>query len=182
MGFVEQVVVTMTLMPQGLASGSGRGDIYITLQSPSATSSTLLFKRPYDTDRTVGYSNWPFVSVHFWGEDPLGSWTLTVNYDGTSGQVILSDLSMTIYGTASTPIAVSQTAPISCGSDYYRNASTLECMGSCDFTVRSGYCYDPTQPEEGCVRAAIPPQSASVVLQGSGTVVTSLLWLVCLLM
>ena len=125
-GYVEQVVVTMTLKPQGLLSGSGRGHIYITIQSPSATTSTLLLKRPYDTDRTDGYSSWPFVSVHFWGEEPLGSWTLTVHYDGTSGQIILSSLSMTIYGTASMPMAVAQTTPTSCGRGYYGNASTLE--------------------------------------------------------
>ena len=169
-------MVTMTLKPQGLLSGSGRGDIYITLQSPSATTSTLLFKRPYDTDRTDGYSSWPFVSVHFWGEEPLGSWTLAVHYDGTSGQIILSGLSMTIYGTASIPMAVAQTTPTSCGRGYYRNASTLECMNSCDYTIRSGYCYDPAQPEEVCVRVALPPLSSSAMVQASGTVMTSLLW------
>jgi hypothetical protein len=25
---------------------------------------------------TAGFEDWPFLSVHFWGEDPTGEWTL----------------------------------------------------------------------------------------------------------
>lgn len=27
----------------------------------------------------MGFVNWPFTSVHFWGEDPLGAWRLVVS-------------------------------------------------------------------------------------------------------
>eukprot|EP00731_Ephydatia_muelleri_P028842 Em0020g486a len=177
--YVEQVVATLTLKPQGLSSGSGRGDVYITLQSPSATTSTLLFKRPYDNDRTSGYTNWPFLSVHFWGEDPRGTWTLAVHYDGSSGQVILSGLSVTVYGTASIPVAVGQAPPAVCGRGLYRNASTLECTRSCDFAVRNGYCYDATRPVVKCVRSPIPSSGTSLVLQ-VGSVIAAVLLPVCI--
>ena len=170
--YVEQVIATMTLKLQGMSQGSGRGDIYITLQSPSATASTLLFKRPYDNDRTNGYSNWPFMSVHFWGEDPRGTWTLVVHYDGSSGQVVLSGLSLTLFGTSSIPIAIGLAPPTSCGQGLYRNASTLECMHSCDFAVRNGYCYDATQPETRCVRSPIPSSGTSLgLLQAGGSAI-----------
>jgi hypothetical protein len=26
--------------------------------------------------RALGFEDWPFLSVHFWGEDPTGEWTL----------------------------------------------------------------------------------------------------------
>ena len=106
------------------------------------------------------------MTVHFWGEDPRGGWTLTVRYDGTSGQTVLTGLSVTIYGIASTPVAVSHTMPASCGSGYYHNASTLECTSSCGYAMRDGYCYDPTQPEESCVRVMLP--SGGAMQRGGG--------------
>ena len=115
----------------------------------------------------------PFVTVHFWGEDPRGGWTLTVRYDGTSGQIVLTGLSITIYGTASTPVAVSHITPASCGSGYYRNASTLECTSSCGYAVRDGYCYDPMQPEESCVRVMLP--SGGALQRGGDTAVAILM-------
>lgn len=58
-----------------------RGDIEIEIRSPSGTSSTLLTKRPKDNSG-LGFNNWPFMTVHFWGEPPNGTWRLFINNTG----------------------------------------------------------------------------------------------------
>lgn len=60
-----------------------RGDIEIKVTSPSGTTSTLLAVRPMDNSRS-GFANWPFMSVHTWGEQPNGHWKLTVINHGRS--------------------------------------------------------------------------------------------------
>ncbi len=84
-----------------------RGDIMIELTSPQGTTSTLLPYRKYDFVNEEGYDNWPFMSVHFWGEDPVGTWTLRVNFKSRIGHVSMTDLSVTCYGTLGIPDAVS---------------------------------------------------------------------------
>ncbi|MBN3298288.1 NEC1 convertase, partial [Amia calva] len=54
-----------------------RGDLHITLTSPSGTSTVLLAERERDTSSS-GFKNWDFMSVHTWGEDPAGTWTLKI--------------------------------------------------------------------------------------------------------
>ncbi|XP_041093434.1 neuroendocrine convertase 1-like [Polyodon spathula] len=54
-----------------------RGDLRITLTSPSGTSTVLLAERERDTSSN-GFKNWDFMSVHTWGEDPTGTWTLSI--------------------------------------------------------------------------------------------------------
>ena len=46
------------------------------------------------------------MSVHFWGENPIGTWTLKITYKSGSGYVRMSGLSMTLHGTATIPTAV----------------------------------------------------------------------------
>lgn len=41
------------------------------------TTSTLLFERPRDVVSS-NFDDWPFLSVHFWGERAEGRWTLQV--------------------------------------------------------------------------------------------------------
>ncbi|CAF0789709.1 unnamed protein product [Adineta steineri] len=54
-----------------------RGDVKITLISPSGTTSEMLSYRDNDsTDKGIKY--FPFMSVHKWGESPIGRWTLRV--------------------------------------------------------------------------------------------------------
>ncbi|XP_040198430.1 neuroendocrine convertase 1 isoform X1 [Rana temporaria] len=54
-----------------------RGDLHITLISPSGTKTVLLTERERDTS-TNGFKNWAFMSVHSWGEDPAGTWTVKI--------------------------------------------------------------------------------------------------------
>ncbi|RWS01236.1 neuroendocrine convertase 1-like protein, partial [Dinothrombium tinctorium] len=58
-----------------------RGFLEIFLKSPSGSSSMLLSERPLDTSPD-GFDNWPFTTVHFWGEHPRGLWTLIIRTKG----------------------------------------------------------------------------------------------------
>ncbi|XP_026741464.1 furin-like protease 1, partial [Trichoplusia ni] len=91
-------------------SAARRGDLRISLTSPAGTKVTLLAPRPHDSSRT-GFSSWPFMSVHMWGESPLGRWELEVTNEGRyMGRATLQDWSLTLYGT-STPAAKNDPIP-----------------------------------------------------------------------
>ena len=141
-----------------------RGDIKIELTSPQGTKSILLPYRNYDFINAEGYDDWPFMSVHFWGENPIGTWTLKITYKSGSGYVRMSGLSMTLYGTATIPTAVSSIpsvchsscargcfgeGPEHCDScQYFRITSTLECVDQCPTHTHAykSYCYADERP------------------------------------
>ncbi|KAG6441599.1 hypothetical protein O3G_MSEX001889 [Manduca sexta] len=82
-------------------SAARRGDLRIALTSPAGTRVTLLAPRPHDSSR-AGFNSWPFMSVHMWGESPLGVWQLEVSNEGRyMGRATLQDWSLTLYGTSS---------------------------------------------------------------------------------
>uniref|UniRef100_A0A8C7ZZ39 Neuroendocrine convertase 1 n=1 Tax=Oryzias sinensis TaxID=183150 RepID=A0A8C7ZZ39_9TELE len=81
-----------------------RGDLHITLTSPAGTTTVLLAERERDTSAN-GFRNWDFMSVHTWGEDPAGTWTLKIT--DTSGRMenkgrILS-WKLILHGTSEKP-------------------------------------------------------------------------------
>ena len=138
-----------------------RGDIQVELVSPNGTKSILLPYRNYDFVNVEGYDSWPFMSVHYWGENPQGTWTITVHYQSSAGRVSVSMNSFEMYGTSIIPEAVSR-IPDQCddacasgcaaaGPEYcdackeLRNATTLECVDSCsesNYIEYNGYCVD----------------------------------------
>lgn len=80
-----------------------RGDLSIALISPSGTKSDILSERRLDSSKDG--INFTFMTVHNWGENPSGKWTLVVQ-DNPSGEVtsgsqrgILESWSLTLYGT-----------------------------------------------------------------------------------
>ncbi|XP_049818358.1 furin-like protease 1, isoforms 1/1-X/2 isoform X2 [Aethina tumida] len=76
-----------------------RGDLKIQLTSPMGTNVTLLAHRQHDTSRQ-GFNFWPFMSVHSWGESPIGVWQLDVHNDGRLlGRATLQNWSLVLYGT-----------------------------------------------------------------------------------
>ena len=77
-----------------------RGDVKIELTSPAGTRSTLLPHRDYDFINTEGYTNWPFMSLHFWGENPAGTWTLQTSFRASSGSVFLTNVTLTGFGVS----------------------------------------------------------------------------------
>ena len=70
-----------------------RGDLLLTLESPSKTFSRLTQYRLFDRFR--GYStnltDWVILTLHHWGENPQGSWKLRAEL-GSGGKVTLSIL------------------------------------------------------------------------------------------
>lgn len=62
-------------LPIKLSAGR-RGNIEIFLTSPSGTRSVMLQRRERD-DKDEGI-DFTFMTVHNWGEDPAGTWTLEV--------------------------------------------------------------------------------------------------------
>ena len=75
-----------------------RGDIKVELVSPSGTKSTLLPYRKYDFINAEGYDNWPFMSLHYWGENPIGTWTINVYFKSSYGYVSVHVNSFELYG------------------------------------------------------------------------------------
>ena len=83
-----------------------RGDLKIRLSSPRGTQSWLLLPRPKDRmgDR---FNDWPFLSVHYWGEDPTGEWRLEVTHAGSKkapAPGILKHWQLILYGTETDPL------------------------------------------------------------------------------
>ena len=137
-----------------------RGDIRVELTSPQATVSVLLPNRDYDFINDEGYSSWQFMSVHHWGEDPTGQWTLRVSFTTSSltARIQVTAETMRLYGTTETPAAVASipstchpycargcSGPTAADCDVcrdYRLNSTLECVTSCPkgTTEQNNYC------------------------------------------
>lgn len=88
--FLEQVQAVLSI------EHSRRGALQITIISPRGTETTLLTPRKTDQS-SVGFVSWPFTSVHTWGEDPHGTWTLTVldtSPAGETGRVTSAQLQL----------------------------------------------------------------------------------------
>ncbi|XP_039301948.1 furin-like protease 1, isoforms 1/1-X/2 isoform X1 [Solenopsis invicta] len=95
--FLEHVQAKVSLM------AARRGDLQIHLTSPQGTKSTLLAKRPHDISK-AGFSQWPFMSVHTWGERPHGTWKLEIHNEGRYlGRATLHEWALIFYGTATLP-------------------------------------------------------------------------------
>lgn len=93
-----------------------RGNLVIHLTSPSGTRSTLLPKRPSDMNKG-GFNQWAFLSVHFWEENPRGTWKLEIEDqhpssswprppNGAKGTLV--SWSLILHGTKDYPIQLKQ--------------------------------------------------------------------------
>lgn len=83
-----------------------RGNLRILLTSPMGTTSTLLFERTHDATSS-NFDDWPFLSVHFWGENAEGRWTLQIINAGNNHVTqpgVLKKWQIIFYGTATNPI------------------------------------------------------------------------------
>ena len=193
LNFLGSVLYSNTTAPK-------RGDIQVEMLSPMGTLSILLPYRSNDfvPTRSIstlistvsdapeglphiiideflgdGYIDWPFMSVHYWGEDPRGEWTITFRYRGDYHLAAFEDLSITLYGTDEIPEAVrlnssechhlceggcarsgSSEFCHSCIEGTLRNAETLECINECPFGFEelNGYCYNSSNVKRKCER------------------------------
>ncbi|XP_063696789.1 furin-like protease 1 isoform X2 [Culicoides brevitarsis] len=93
--FLEHVQAKISLTSQR------RGDIQIYLTSPAGTKVTLLTSRSHDVSR-AGFNNWPFMSVHTWGEAPHGHWQLEIYNEGRY-MAQITQWELVFYGTENPP-------------------------------------------------------------------------------
>ena len=72
----------------------------IELILPQGTTSTLLSYRNYDfvnsDDEGYAYHLWPFMSVHYWGENPVGTWTMTVTFKSSSSYISVFNVDLAL--------------------------------------------------------------------------------------
>ena len=110
------------------------------------TSSTLLPHRQHDF-HTDGFHEWPFMTVHSWGENPSGNWLFRVHVDWQNTEASLHKLTLVLYGTREMPRSIrnvpSQCHPEcvgGCAGDgakfcdkckHVRMAETMECVLKC---------------------------------------------------
>lgn len=88
-----------------------RGNLRILLTSPMGTTSTLLFERPRDVVSS-NFDDWPFLSVHFWGEKAEGRWNLEIINAGNrhvNQPGVLKKWQLIFYGTSVNPIRLRPT-------------------------------------------------------------------------
>ena len=157
-----------------------RGTIQVELTSPSGTTSIILPQRLLDIFPGE-YNSWPLMSLHFWGEDPSGEWTILIKFMDVLGSIQTEVSNVEFFGTSQIPEAVSR-IPAACSEEcdptrgcaatgakfcdacaVLRIASTLECTSSCpvNLTERDGYCYNETETETNCLAASAPNNSES---------------------
>jgi proprotein convertase subtilisin/kexin type 5 len=150
--FLEHVQCKVTLKYQP------RGNVLIALTSPSGTRSVLLFPRPKDSVAT-SFKDWPFLSVHFWGENPAGTWKLEVVNQGEKppakpGQGKLLRWQLIFFGTDENPVRVPR------GVDEVTAVRPRAQKQMADFGRFSGSVVDQ-QFSEGVFAPALPPQSSA---------------------
>ncbi|XP_050438034.1 neuroendocrine convertase 2 [Adelges cooleyi] len=100
--YLEHVQAVITL------NATRRGDVELFLTSPMGTKSMILSRRPNDDDRRDGFTKWPFMTTHTWGEYPAGEWTLEVKFNTPEEQQ--EDTATTITA-ATEPTTPGEAAP-----------------------------------------------------------------------
>jgi len=90
--FLEHVQLQVTIF------SLSRGDLKMSLISPSRTKSELLSFRPLD-HYARDINNWKFMSVHFWDESPNGIWYLDIQNHYYLNAVLHGRPILTLHGT-----------------------------------------------------------------------------------
>jgi proprotein convertase subtilisin/kexin type 2 len=87
-------------------NSSRRGDTTMYLVSPAGTRTMILSRRPKDEDSKDGFTNWPFMTTHTWGENPSGKWRLIVRFQGERPQKgFIKRWTLMLHGTKEAPYA-----------------------------------------------------------------------------
>jgi proprotein convertase subtilisin/kexin type 2 len=98
--YLEHVQAVVTL------NSTRRGDTTMYLVSPVGTRTMILSRRPKDEDSKDGFTNWPFMTTHTWGENPRGKWRLIARFQGPQknrGQI--KRFTIMLHGTKDPPYA-----------------------------------------------------------------------------
>lgn len=88
--YLEHVVSVVSL------SSGERGKVMLNLISPTNTTSNLLDLRKHDQSGE-GFRSWPFMSVHYWGENLSGIWRLEVINLGDQ-DLVFKEWYLKLYG------------------------------------------------------------------------------------
>lgn len=96
---VEHVTVTVGIQHPY------RGDLQITLTSPSGMTSTLAERR---NDGNANYNQWTFMTVRNWGEDISGTWELHIADLAPADVGTLNSVRLDFFGTDTEPPASGQ--------------------------------------------------------------------------
>jgi subtilisin family serine protease len=92
---IADKLITETVEVIFTAQHQYRGNLYITLTSPSGTVSVL---QDVHADRTANIDGWTYTTVRSWGEQSNGDWVLTVE-DKTSGSTgTWTSWQLNVYG------------------------------------------------------------------------------------
>ena len=143
-----------------------RGDIKLELVSPSGTKSTLLPYRKYDFINAKGYDSWPFMSLHYWGEDPTGIWTIHVYFKSSYGYVSVHVNSFELYGTNVIPEAVSH-KPNSCASTITTSSMSTTTTSSMSTTTTSSLSTTTTSSTSTTATSYSPSTSPTPISSSS---------------
>ena len=95
---VEHVTVTVNI------NHTARGNLLITLTSPSGTVSRLA---EVHSDSGANFSNWTFMTVRNWGENAAGTWRLKITDEsGTSNNAggTLTAATLEVFGASTAPV------------------------------------------------------------------------------
>lgn len=145
--YLEHVVAKVTLQT------SNRGSVSVYLTSPRGTSSNLLQPRIYDDDDLYGFTNWPFMTVHNWGEDPEGTWMLKVNFRWDYSHFdanVISSWNLTMYGTKEPPLS---TSPCHTECNGCTGPGNDQCLSCLNFSEKRGAA---TQCVPHCTSGMLP--------------------------
>jgi len=98
--YLEHVQAVVTF------NSTRRGDTTLYLVSPTGTETMILSRRPKDDDSKDGFTNWPFMTTHTWGENPRGKWRLVVRFQGEGEhRGTLKRFTLMLHGTKEPPYA-----------------------------------------------------------------------------
>lgn len=96
--YLEHVQAVITL------NSTRRGDTTLYLISPAGTPTMILSRRPKDEDSKDGFTNWPFMTTHTWGENPTGKWRLLARFQGEGDhRGTLKRFTLMLHGTKDPP-------------------------------------------------------------------------------
>uniref|UniRef100_A0A672SBQ9 Proprotein convertase subtilisin/kexin type 6 n=1 Tax=Sinocyclocheilus grahami TaxID=75366 RepID=A0A672SBQ9_SINGR len=134
--FLEHVVVRILIVHPR------RGDLEISLVSPSGTRSQLLAQRLFDNSNE-GFRNWEFMTVHCWGERAEGMWTLEISDSPSQlrnpevlGKERRDEVQTTLSQCAVMPVMSSPCHP-ECGDQGCDGADADHCLNCIHFSLGS---------------------------------------------
>lgn len=114
---VEHVTLTLNV------NHAYRGDLNITLTSPSGTVSRLAEK---NRDDGINISNWAFSTVRSWGEPAKGTWTLRISDSAVGDAGTLTSATLRIYGSSgNTPPVVTAASVTPAGNVFSDQTLTV---------------------------------------------------------